>query len=347
MKELTTVGLDLAKQVVQVYGEGTSGEVLVRKSLRAERVVEFFANRPPCVVAMEACAGAHALARRLADLGHEVRIIAAQFVKAFRLGGKNDGNDAQAICVAARQPHMRFVRIKTEAQQAVLAMHTLRDGQMKMRTEVINRLRGLLMEFGLSFAQSPAAAIKGARLALADERLSALVREAVADCLDQVRDLDERIARWDWQIAQHVREEARASRLRDTLCGVGPLTASAFAASVPCALDFKNGRQFAAWLGLTPKQHSTGGKTRLGGLSKQGNGYLRTLLIQGSRSALQAAQRAKAHDLTRLQRWILDVYARRGYHKTLAAIANKQARLIWVLLTSDGPLRAHERVVQA
>ena len=347
MSELTTVGLDLAKRVVQLHGEDPSGQVVERRTLRTERVLEFFANRPPCVVAMEACSGAHALARQLMKLGHEPRIIAAQFVRPFRFGGKNDANDAQAVCVAVRQPHMRFVRIKTEAQQTLLALHTLRDGLMATRTELINRLRGLLVEFGLCFAQSPAAAIKGARAALSDEALPLLLRETVADCLDQLRDVEARIARWTREIAQHVKADARATRLHDTLSGVGPITASAFAASVAEAGDFKNGRQFAAWLGLTPRQHSTGGKTRLGGLSKQGDGYLRTLLIQGARSALQAAQRSNPHQLTRLQRWMLALYARRGYHKTLAAIANKHARLIWVLLTSDAPLRAHERAIPA
>lgn len=342
MVELTTVGLDLAKRVVQLHAVDFSGRVIERRTLRAERVVEWFANREPCVVAMEACAGAHALARSLAKLGHEPRIIAAQFVKPFRLGGKNDANDAQAICVAARQAHMRFVRVKAESQQALLAIHKVRDGLKGMRTEALNRLRGLLVEFGLSFAQSPAAAVKGARLALAEEGLPRLLREAVADCLDQLGDLEERIGRWDREIALHVKEDQRASRLRDQLSGVGPITASAIVASVAEARDFKNGRQFAAWLGLTPSQHSTGGKTRLGELSRQGDVYLRTLLIQGARSALQAAQRANVSRLTHLQRWILSLYERRGYHKTLAAIANKHARLIWVLLTSDAPLRAHE-----
>lgn len=344
MGELTTVGLDLAKRVVQVHGEDISGQVVLRRTLRTERVVAFFANRPPCVVGMEACSGAHALARVLVKQGHQVRIIAAQFVKPFRVGMKNDANDAQAVCIAARQPHMRYVRIKTEAQQSVLAMHTLRDGLVGMRTEIINRLRGLLAEFAVSFAQSPKAAIAGARAALADEALPQLMRQVVAECLDQFKDLEGRIGRWDRQIQLHAKQDARAARLHESLCGVGPLTASAFAASLAEAGDFKNGRQFAAWLGLTPRQHSTGGKTRLGGLSKQGDAYLRTLLIQGARSALQAAQRAKAHQLTRLQRWMLALYARCGYHKTLAAIANKHARLIWVLLTSDAPLRAHERV---
>jgi transposase len=239
---------------------------------------------------------------------------------------------------------MRFVRIKNEAQQSLLAVHGLRDGLVAMRTEVLNRLRGLLAEFGLTYAQSPKAAIAGAREALADERLPALLREVVCDCLSQLADIESRIDRWSRRIAEHAKDDKRARRLHERLSGVGPLTASAFSASVADARDFKNARQFAAWLGLTPRQHSTGGKTRLGGLSKQGNGYLRTLLVQGARSALQAAQRANIAKLTRLQRWIRSIYERRGYHKTLAAIANKQARLIWVLLTSDEPLKAHEAV---
>jgi transposase len=171
-----------------------------------------------------------------------------------------------------------------------------------------------------------------------------LLHDVVADCLSQLADIESRIDRWSRRIAEHAKDDKRARRLHERLSGVGPLTASAFSASVADARDFKNARQFAAWLGLTPRQHSTGGKTRLGGLSKQGNGYLRTLLVQGARSALQAAQRANIAKLTRLQRWIRSIYERRGYHKTLAAIANKQARLIWVLLTSDEPLKAHEAV---
>jgi len=268
MSELTTVGLDLAKRVVQVHGEDRYGKVVERRTLRADRVIEYFANKPACVVAMEACSGAHALARSLQRLGHEPRIIAAQFVKSFRMGGKNDANDAKAVCVAARQPQMRFVRIKTEDQQALLAVHKQRDGLNAMRTEVLNRLRGLLAEFGLTFAQSPAAALKGAQATLVDETLPHRLREVVADCLEQLAELDARIGRWSREIAEHAKADARARRLHDSLCGVGPVTASAFAAGVAHPGDFKNARQFAAWLGLTPKEHSTGGKTRLGSIQR-------------------------------------------------------------------------------
>jgi transposase len=339
MGEITTVGLDLAKRVVQLHAEDGAGRVVERRTLRREALLEWFARRPGCVVGMEACASAHHFARELAALEHQPRIIAAEFVRPFRMSGKNDANDAAAICAAVRQPQMRFVTIKSVEQQARLAVHRLRQGLQEERTAALNRLRGLLAEFGRVHPNSASAALAGGRAALADERLPERLRQCLARQLAHVRELETHLADCDRDIARDARGDPRAQRLV-RLSGIGPLTASALAATVVDPQQFRCGRQFAAWLGLTPRQYSTGGRPRLGRITRRGDAYLRTLLVQGARSALQAALRVAPTRRTRLAAWIAATYARIGYHKTLIAIANKHARLVWVLLTHDEPLRA-------
>jgi transposase len=292
---------------------------------------------------MEACSSAHWFARELAALGHTARIIAPEFVRPFRLSGKNDANDAAAICAAVRQPQLRFVAVKSAEQQARLVVHRLRQGWQEERTAGLNRLRGLLAEFGRVYPNSAAAGLAGARAALADETLPAALRQGLARQLEHLRELETQLAACDREIAQQARDDPRAIRVA-RLCGVGALTASAVATTVVDASQFRCGRQFAAWLGLTPRQYSTGGKTRLGRITRRGDTYLRGLLVQGARSALQAAMRAAPERRTRLAAWMVDTHQRIGYHKTLVAIANKHARLIWVLLTRDEPLRAHAAV---
>ena len=341
MSEITTVGLDLAKRVVQLHGEDRLGRVVMRHTFKRDRVLAWFAQRPPCVVGMEACASAHHFARELSALGHTPRIMAAEFVRPFRLSGKNDANDAQAICVAVRQPQMRFVTIKTAEQQARLAVHRLRQGLQEERTAALNRLRGLLAEFGRVYPNSANAALAGARAALADDTLPAALRGCVARQLAHLRELDAHLAECDRDIACDAQADARAQRVV-RLSGIGVLTASALAATIVDARQFRCGRQFAASLGLTPRQYSTGGKPRLGRITRHGDAYLRTLLVQGARSALQAALRTTAARRTRLAAWMVATYTRIGYHKTLVAIANKHARLVWVLLSKDEPLRAHD-----
>jgi len=340
MTEITTVGLDLAKRVVSLCGEDATGRVVERRSLRRESVLAWFAPRPACVVGMEACASAHWFARELTALGHTARIIAPEFVRPFRLSGKNDANDAQAICAAVRQPHLRFVTVKGAAQQARLVVHRLRQGWQEERTAGLNRLRGLLAEFGRVYPNSAMAALTGARQVLADTTLPAALRRGVARQLEHLRQLEALLAECDAEIAQDVRDDPRAQRVM-RLSGVGVLTAGAVAATVADAQQFRCGRQFAAWLGLTPRQYLTGGKPRLGRITRRGDTYLRGLLVQGARSSLQSALRIAPQRRTRLVAWIVATYQRIGYHKTLVAIANKHARLIWVLLTRDEPLRAH------
>jgi transposase len=339
MNEITTVGLDLAKRVVSLCGENAAGRVVVQRTLRREAVLGWFAKLPPCLVGMEACTSAHWFARELTALGHTARIIAPEFVRPFRLSGKNDANDAQAVCIAVRQPQLRFVTVKSAEQQARLVVHRLRQGWQEERTATINRLRGLLAEFGRVYPNSANTAIAGARTALADETLPVALRRGVGRQLDHLRQIDQLVAECDAEIAGDVRDDARAQRLA-RLCGVGVLTASAVAATVVDAHQFRCGRQFAAWIGLTPRQYSTGGRPRLGRITRRGDTYLRGLLVQGARSALQAAMRVAPERRNRLAAWIAATYQRIGYHKTLVAIANKHARLLWVLLTRDEPLRA-------
>ena len=332
MEKITTVGLDLAKQVMAVHATDREGRMVLRKVLRREQLLRWTATLLPCVVAMEACGGAHYWARELTRQGHTVRIIAAEFVQAFRKSGKNDANDAEAICTAAQQPNMRFVAIKSVEQQAALCVHRLRQGLVEERTTLINRLRGLLTEFGVVAPLSP----EKLRRELAscqdpdDVRLPATVRQLVGDQVTALDQLEKRMADYAEQIAAQAGSEI-AKRLQ-TIAGVGPTTAAAMVATVGEPREFRNGRQFAAWLGLTPKQHSTGGKTRLGRITKRGDAYLRTLLILGAKSALQAALRKTPEARHHLQRWIVAVCSRIGYHKTLVAIANKHARIIWALL---------------
>jgi transposase len=333
MNKITTVGLDLAKQVIAVHAVEARGQAVLRKALRRDALLSWSAGLPPCVMAMEACGGAHHWARELTRQGHTVRIMAAEFVKPFRKSGKNDANDAEAICTAVRQANMRFVAIKSVEQQAALCVHRLRQGLVEERTALINRLRGLLTEFGIVAPLSPEKLRQELRRCLDEEKthLPAAVRQLVADELAALDRLEQRIAAYAAQIAAQARDHPQARRLQG-IAGVGPLTAAAVVATVGQPQEFRNGRQFAAWLGLVPKQHSTGGKTRLGRITRRGDAYLRTLLILGAKSALQAALRQPPEHRHRLQRWIVDVFGRIGYHKTLVAIANKHARIIWALL---------------
>jgi transposase len=312
--------------------------VAERKVLRRAAFARWAESLPgPCVVAMEACGSAHHWGRVFAARGHPARLMAAEFVVPFRKGGKNDGNDAEAIAIAARQPTMRFVPVKTVEQQAILAWHRMRQGWIEERTALLNRVRGLLAEFGLVPGRSPAVLI-AAMARLIDEAdevtAPAPMRAIVQQAREQLHQLDERLAACDAQIQAHARQSPEAERLR-ALLGVGPITASAVVATVPDARLFRHGRLFGAWLGLTPRQHSTGGKTRLGSSSKRGDAYVRGLLVNGARSALQAALRAAPDKATRLQQWMVGLASRCGYQKALVAIANKHARMIWAMLARD------------
>lgn len=315
MEEITTVGIDLAKEVFAVCMLDARGAVLEGKVLRRAGFERWAAALAPCTVAMEACGSAHYWGRWFAARGHTARLIAAEFVVAFRQGGKNDGNDALAIAIAARQPTLRFVAVKTVEPQAILCWHRARAGFNDERTALINRVRGLLAEFGIVIPRSSDRLLKVLAPPMDDARVPVSLRPLLLEARAQFAALAARIARCDLEVAAQVRDNDAAMRVREVL-GVGMLTASAFVATVPDPTAFRHGRQLGAWLGLTPRQARSGGKTRLGPSSRRGDGYLRTLLVQGARSALQVALKMPPDKATRLQRWITALYLRKGYHKT-------------------------------
>jgi len=332
MEQVTTVGIDLAKNVFSLHGVDGTGKTVLRRTVRRDRLLESVAALTPCLIGMEACSGAHEWGRRFQQHGHTVRLMAPKFVAPYRKSDKNDGNDAEAICEAVARPNMRFVPVKSVEQQALLALHRVRQGFVVERTAIINRLRGLLSEFGVVMPLRSVTVRRQA--AAAAEALPQLARTAIGDLLEQLRLLDERIERYDTQIHEQARLSEPARRLMQ-IRGIGATTALAIVATVGNAREFRNGRQFAAWIGLVPGQYSTGGRTRLGHISKRGDAYLRDLLVQGARSVLQTAPMHQ----DRLSRWALELQARRGYYRTLMAIANKNARIAWALLAKDMPPR--------
>jgi transposase len=282
---------------------------------------------------MEACAGAHHWARKLADLGVNAKIIAAHLVTPYRLqgkGGKNDANDAAAVCEAASRPNMRYVPVKTAVQQGLLCVHRLREGLKEDRTACINRISGMLTEFGLVVSKSPEKL--GEKLADmledANNELSGMARLVIQEAYVQWKDLDERIDWCDERIKAHVKDDAQAKAAKE-LMGIGPVTASAVVATVGDFNQFKNGSQFGAWLGLAPKQNSSGGKSCLGGVTKRGDMYLRTLLIQGAKSAVMTAH--KRDDP--ISKWLYQLREKSGWQKAAVAMANKNARILWAMMT--------------
>ena len=333
MDKITTLGIDLAKQVFSLHGVDKAGQVTLRRTVTRARLMATLAQLPRCLVGMEACSGAHEWARQIRELGHDVRIMAPRFVAPYRCKGKNDGNDAEAICEAVQRPSMRFVPVKSAEQQAVLSLHRVRQGFVEERTATINRIRGLLAEFGFVLPNRAAEVRRGA--AAQAEQLPELARRATTDLLDHLRVLDGRIGAYDREIEALAHSSEAAQRLM-TVPGIGPITALAVTASVGQAHEFASGRQFAAWLGLVPRQWSTGGKARLGRITKRGDAYLRTLLILGARAALQMA--AKRSD--KLSRWAVSIKERCGYHKAVVALAAKNARIAWVLMSKRVEFRA-------
>ena len=333
---IARVGVDLSKRIYQVHAVDRSGRVVLTRALSVERFFGWCADLPPgCIMAMETCGGAHHVARRLLAMGLDARLVAGHFVTPYRMAGKsgkNDVNDAAAICEAAGRPHMRFVPVKTAEQQGQLSVHRLREGYKEERTALINRIRGLLVEFGIVVAQSPEA-LRGALPDLiedASNELPGVSRMALQRAHLHWLDIELQMAWCDERIANHVRADARATQAAKLL-GVGPVTASALVATVGDFAQFKNARQFGAWLGLVPSQNSTGGKARLGRITKRGDDYLRTLLIQGAKSAVISA--GKRSD--RISQWLVQLKERIGWQKTVVALANKNARIVWAVLTRD------------
>lgn len=336
MEQVSRLGVDLAKRVVQLHGVNLQDRTVLRRSVSVSRFAEFMVHMPPCVVAMEACSTAHYWARKLTSMGHTVKLIAPHFVAPYRKGGvsgKNDAADAEAICEAVGRPSMRFVPIKTVEQQGIATLHRMRQGWIEERTALINRLRGLLAEFGLSLPQRVEALNEIPQLLEdASNELPGAARRVLSAGWEHLQLLNHRVNDVERQVEQHAKHDERAARIM-ALPGVGPITASALIAAIGDAHEFKNARQFAAWLGLTPRQNSSGGKTQLGSITKRGDAYVRMLLILGARSALMTATRRT----DRVSRWLLDLQARLGWRKALVALANKHARIIWALLRRNEP----------
>jgi transposase len=330
-----TIGVDLAKQVFAICEVDSTGRVRQRRDFRRCEFAAWLAQLPAgTVVAMEACSGAHHWARRC--LAHDLipKLMAAQFVKPFRMSqaNKNDHNDAEAIATAARQGNMRFVSVKNEAQQARLSWHRVREGYKSESLAISNRLRGLLAEFGVAVAQGDAAL----NLALNDasilSSLPLMLTEALENLREHWQQVRARLSECDKRIAAHAKADVRSVRAQQIL-GVGPLTADAVVATVGDAQEFRNGRQLSAWLGLTPMQHSSGGKSRLGSISCRGDSYLRTLLIQGARSSVQRAKAVAVEKATAEQIWIKALSNRKLFGEVLVAVANKHARQLWAMLS--------------
>ena len=334
MSEITRVGADLAKRVIQVHAVDASGKQVTNRALPRDKFIDWCSHLPPgCMVAMEASSSAHHWARKLVALGLDARIIAAHLVSPYRLQGKtgkNDANDAAAICEAASRPTMHFVPIKTVSQQGMLCVHRLREGFKLERTACVNRIRGLLAEFGVVVAQSPKALREVLSSVIEDghNELPGLARLAIDRALAQWRELDEHLTWCDQRIAAHLQDDAQA-KAATQLLGVGPVTASAVVATVGDFKQFKNGAQFGAWLGLTPKQNSSGGKNNLGGITKRGDMYLRMLLIQAAKSAVMSAH--KRDDP--ISQWVFKLKEKSGWQKAAVALANKNARILWAVLT--------------
>ena len=337
MQQVTTVGLDLAKNLFQVHGADAQGRPVLKRRLAREKVREFFADLPPCLVGLEACAAAHYWARELAKLGHTVRLMPPQYVRPYVKTNKHDAADAEAICEAVTRPGMRFVPVKEEGQQALLMLHRVREQLLKQRTATINALRAHLAEFGIVAAQRRAGLreLLAVVAAVEDRRLPPLARELLQGLVEHLRGLEERTAELDRHLVATARDGGACERLA-AVPGIGPVIATGLVAAIGDAKSFTSGRHLAAWLGLVPRQHSSGGKERLLGISKRGDGYLRRQLMHGARALVAVAKGREGG----LWSWIGGLLARRPFDVVVAAVANKLARIAWALLSRGEDYRA-------
>ena len=338
--EITTIGVDLAKSIFQVHGVDATGQVVIRKSLRRAQMLPFFARLPSCLVGMEACGTSHHWARELIKLGHEVRLIPPAYVKPYVKRGKTDAADAEAVCEAVTRPTMRFVPVKSPEQQAALSMHRTRDLLVKQRTQLVNMIRGLLAEFGIDIPKGLERALLMARRIVDGEAPNVPMEAAkiVGTLSQQALDIHVRLREIDRDLLVWQRGNDVARRLM-TIPGIGPIGATALAASITDPRQFRSGRQFAAWLGLTPLQKSSGGKERLGRISKMGDKYLRKLLIVGMTSLVRGAK----YNPKTVDPRLADLLARKPVRVATVAMANKTARIVWALMARGETYRAGHR----
>ena len=327
---IRVLGIDLAKSSFQLHGINQSGEPVCKKALTRQKLKEYMVNIEPCLVAMEACGSAHYWARLFRSYGHEVKLIAPQFVKPYVKSNKNDAADAEAICEAAQRPSMRFVSIKEVEQQDLQSLHRMRSLAVSSRTALINQTRGLLQEYGIEIAKGAKKLFAQLPLILedAENNLSVQFRELLSGLYEELKHLDERVGSYDDNIAHISQANEEAKRLQ-TIPGIGPVIATALVAAIGSSVaNFKNGRELAAWLGLVPRQHSTGGRNQLLGISKRGDSYLRNLLIHGARSVLRHVDKKT----DRRSVWVKSLMERRHQNIATVALANKMARTVFALL---------------
>jgi len=327
--KISTIGIDLAKEFFQIHAVDQHGKVVQRKKLKRKEMATYFANLEPCLIGMEACGSSHYWARKLQSMGHTVKLMAPQFVKPYVKSNKNDAADAEAICEAVTRPTMRFVGIKNVNQQTVLCLHRARRLLVAERTAQANQIRGLLAEFGIVAPQG----IQTLRnripdiLEDAENELTAEMRELLTMMSNRIQDIDEKIGDLELKIRQSNQRNEMIAELQK-IPGIGPLTASAVVATIGDFKEFKNGRELAAFLGVVPRQHSSGGKQNLLGISKRGDGYLRTLLIHGARAVIRFAETKQEKNA-----WLVDLIWRRNKNIAAVALANKNIRIIWAMMT--------------
>lgn len=329
---ITTVGIDLAKNVFQLHGVNEVGETVLTKKLSRKKLPEFITQLQPCLIGMESCGGSNYWGRKFRTMGHDVRLISPQFVKPYVKSNKNDAADAEAICEAVARPNMRFVAIKTIEQQDIQSVHRIRARYVRGRTALANQIRGLLAEYGIVIPQGIRYIRNNLPLILedAENELSISGRKLFSDLYEQLRNVDEKVKQYDFQVEQICQNNETCKRLRQ-LKGVGPLIATAIVASIGDAKIFKNGREMSAFIGLVPKQNSSGGKQKLLGISKRGDRYLRCLIIHGARAML-----TKTKSLPEKQaKWLGSLIERRGRARATVALANKNTRIMWALMTKN------------
>ncbi|NRD33660.1 IS110 family transposase [Shewanella sp. DC2-4] len=334
--KITTIGLDIAKSVFHAVGVDKAGKLIKKKMLRRKDLLPFVAKIEPCLIVMEACGGASYWAREFEQFGHVVKLIAPQYVVPFRQGNKNDYNDALAIAEAAQRPNMRFVKPKSVEQQDVQLLHRIRERLTKQSTALINQVRGMLAEYGIVITKSKSAFKAQLPDILVDEAnmLTIKGKAIFYQLYDEVIDIEKRLKSCDTQVLNETHNNVICQRLQ-TIPGVGPVTATAIYAAVGDGKDFSNGRHFSAWCGLVPKQHSSGGKDNLLGISKRGNAYLRTLFIHGARAVL----RHSGSKSDKLSCWAIQLAERRGFNRACVAVANKLARMSWVIAAREEEFR--------
>lgn len=332
--KLYVLAIDIAKEVFQLHGTDEKGKKMLQKRLRRSELLNFVVQLPPCILAMESCGGSHYWAREFQKIGHTVRLIAPRFVQPFVKSSKNDANDAEGIAEAAVRPSMRFVSVKSIAHQDAQMVHRVRERLIRNRTALSNEIRGLLQEYGvvctIGFSHLHHQLNAILHTETPDIRFSPLTLRLLGNLFEELKQIDQELEKWNQELNGLFEMHESAQRI-EQIEGVGKITATAIIASVPNMRAFKSGRYFAAWLGLVPREHSSGGKTVLGGISKRGNRYLRTLLIAGARAALRVAPLKQ----DRKSQWITEKMKTRGFNKACVALAHKNARIIWALLTRE------------